>query len=111
MIHIVFHEADIEVLKKAQELDESLAGEVVIIRDDFAVGPIASIYVTEGYQQRRDWWKELLDQSPYDTEQSMTLVDDKLAVHNLKKALDENAKEELWIWMGQNQHDVCGYYW
>ncbi len=19
--------------------------------------------------------------------------------------------EKLWIWMGQNQHDVCGYYW
>jgi hypothetical protein len=111
MIHIVFNEADIEVLKKAQELDETLAGEVVIIRDDFAVGPIDSIYVTEGYQQRRDWWKELLDQSPYNTEDSMTLVDDKLTVHNLKKALDENAKEELWIWMGQNQHDVCGYYW
>jgi hypothetical protein len=25
--------------------------------------------------------------------------------------LDENEKEELWIWMGQNQHDVCSYYW
>jgi hypothetical protein len=41
----------------------------------------------------------------------MTLVDDKMTVHNLKKELDENPKEELWIWMGQNAHDVCGYYW
>jgi hypothetical protein len=32
-------------------------------------------------------------------------------VHNLKKTLEENPKEEIWIWMGQNQHDVCGYYW
>jgi hypothetical protein len=39
------------------------------------------------------------------------MVDDRLAVHNLKKVLDENPKEEVWIWMGQNQHDVCGYYW
>jgi hypothetical protein len=39
------------------------------------------------------------------------MVDDRLAVHNLKKELDENPKEEVWIWMGQNQHDVCGYYW
>jgi hypothetical protein len=23
--------------------------------------------------------------------------------------VDEN--EQLWIWMGQNVHDVCGYYW
>jgi hypothetical protein len=25
--------------------------------------------------------------------------------------LDENPSEQVWIWMGQNQHDVCGYYW
>lgn len=111
MIHIVFNEADIEVLKKAQELDETLAGEVIIIRDDYAVGPVANIYETEGYQQRREWWKELVEQSPYDTEQLMNMVDDRMTVHNLKKALDENAKEEIWIWMGQNHHDVCGYYW
>jgi hypothetical protein len=111
MIHIVFQEADIEVLKKAIELDESLTGKVEIIRDDYAVGPIFNIYEAEGYQQRRDWWKELLDISPYSTEQVTDMVDDRLTVHNLKKELEENAKEEVWIWMGQNQHDVCGYYW
>lgn len=111
MTHIVFQEADIEVLKKAIELDETLTGEIVIIRDDYAVGPIENIYETEGYQQRRDWWKAQLEQTPYDTEQLMNLVDDRMAVHNLKKSLDENNNEEVWIWMGQNQHDVCGYYW
>lgn len=111
MIHIVFGEADIETLKKAQELDESLAGEVLIIRDDYAVGPLLNIFETEGYRQRRDWCISLVDYSPYDSKQLSDLVDDKLAVHNLKKALDENEKEEVWIWMGQNAHDVCGYYW
>jgi hypothetical protein len=65
MIHIVFQEADIEVLQKAIELDESLQGRVDIIRDDYAVGPLLDIYETEGYQLRRNWWKELLDASPY----------------------------------------------
>lgn len=111
MIHIVFQEADIEVLKQAIALDEKLAGDVVIIRDDYAVGPVQNIYETEGYQSRRDWWKQLLEASPYDTEQLMNMVDDRLTVHNLKKALDEDSKEIVWIWMGQNQHDVCGYYW
>jgi hypothetical protein len=111
MIHIVFQEADIEVLKKAIELDATLTGEIVIIRDDFAVGPIENIYETEGYQQRRAWWKAQVDQSPYDADQLMNLVDDRMVVHNLKKSLDENTDEEVWIWMGQNQHDVCGYYW
>jgi hypothetical protein len=111
MIHIVFQEADIEVLQKAVELDESLQGKIEIIRDDYAVGPVENIYETEGYQQRREWWKELVEQSPYNSEQLMNMVDDRMVIHELKKALDENPSEEAWIWMGQNQHDVCGYYW
>jgi hypothetical protein len=111
MIHIVFNEADIEILKKAQELDETMGGEVIIIRDDYAVGPIVNLFETEGYQHRRDWWKSLIEISPYDTEQLMHLVDDRMTVHKLKRTLEDNDKEEIWIWMGQNQHDVCGYYW
>ena len=111
MIHIVFQEADVAVLQKVIELDGSLSGDVRIIKDDYAVGPLADIYETEGYQQRREWWKQLLEISPYNTDQLMEMVDDRLAVHNLKKDLEENPKEELWLWMGQNQHDVCGYYW
>ncbi|WP_114789536.1 DUF1835 domain-containing protein [Niabella yanshanensis] len=109
MIHIVFNEVEMELMRKVQELDESLAGDVIQIKDDYAVGPVDQIYETEGYQQRRDWWKQLLENSPY-KEQS-DLVDDKLTVHNLIKALQENEEERAWIWMGQNQHDVCGYYW
>lgn len=111
MIHVVFQQADVTVLQKAIELDQTLAGEVVEIKDDFAVGPLKNSYETEGYQARRDWWKTLLDFSPYNTDELMHLVDDRLTVHNLKKALEENNEEIVWIWVGQNQHDVCGYYW
>lgn len=109
MLHIVFQEADIAVLQKAIELDETIAGEVWQIKDDFAVGPLGDIYEPQGYQSRRDWWKILLESSPY-TEQ-IDLVDDKMTVHNLLKKLDEEPELHVWIWMGQNQHDVCSYYW
>ena len=111
MTHIVFQELDIDVLKKAQELDETLGGEILLVRDDYAVGPLENIYEVEGYQQRREWWRRLLELSPYNTDQLMEMVDDRLLVHKLKKRLDEDEKEIVWIWMGQNQHDVCGYYW
>jgi hypothetical protein len=109
LLHIVFQEADIDVLKKAIELDESLQGGVILIRDDYAVGPIDRLDETAGWQQRRDWWKELLMYSPYGDITDM--VNDRLTVHNLIKQLDEDPKLSIWIWMGQNQHDVCGYYW
>jgi hypothetical protein len=109
MIHLVFETANVAILQSAIEMDESLAGKVIEIKDDYAVGPIADIYETEGYQARRDWWMELLKHSPY--EEQIDIVDDKLVVHQLIQDLQEDESEQVWIWMGQNVHDVCGYYW
>lgn len=109
MIHIVFEQSNVEALKKAIGLDETLQGDVIGIRDDFAVGPLTAIYETEGYQQRRDWWKMVLEFSP-DADQ-LDIVDDALTVYQLLKRLDAETNEQVWIWMGQNAHDVCSYYW
>jgi hypothetical protein len=109
MIHLVFNTADIAAIEAAIELDETLAGKVVEIKDDYAVGPLFDIYETEGYQARRDWWQNVLEYSPY-TDQ-LDIVDDKLTAHHLMNALNHDENEVLWIWMGQNAHDVSGYYW
>lgn len=109
MIHIVFNTADIAALEQAIELDESLSGKIIEIKDDYAVGPLLDIYETEGYQARRDWWKEVLTHSPY--EDQLDIVDDQLTVHQLINALNHDENEMIWIWMGQNAHDVSGYYW
>lgn len=109
MIHIVFETANVKALQTAMEMDEQLQGEILEIKDDFAVGPIERIYETEGYQQRRDWWKEVLQYSPY--ENQLDIVDDKLTVHQLTEKLTQDEAQEVWIWMGQNAHDVAGYYW
>ncbi|BAV04807.1 protein of unknown function [Filimonas lacunae] len=127
MIHVVFQEADIAVLEKAIELDAKMAGLVLQIRDDFAVGPLGKVYEAEGFQERKAWWEEVLEYSPYLADFNMT--DDRWTVHQLAKYLKEGIytfqaaegeepkvyREEeeavIWVWMGQNQHDVCGYYW
>ena len=111
MLHVVFQQADVSTLKKAIELDDTLQGNILEIKDDFAVGPLENIDTEEGWAARENWWKELLSQSPYVNENLVGSFDDRKTVEELKKTLDENEKEIVWIWMGQNQHDVCGYYW
>lgn len=111
MIHIVFQQADVQTLKKAIELDETLAGDVIQIKDDFAVGPIENLETEEGWAARENWWSSLLNDSPYSNENLVGSFDDRKMVKEIKQQLDENEKEELWIWMGQNQHDLCSYYW
>jgi Protein of unknown function/Domain of unknown function (DUF1835) len=112
MIHIVFQLNDIDTLKKAAAFDGSLAGEIIQIEDDFAVGPVSAIDSKEGFEMRKQWWREITAGGNYDG-----IVDenrdayDLEKVHNLIKKLNSDPDELVWIWAAQNKHDVSGYYW
>lgn len=109
MIHVVFNEADVTVLQQAQSMDETLAGEVVLIRDDYAVGPLENIYLGEGKDARKQWWSEVLAGGDYEgkTEE----VDDYATIASLVGTMRRDEAQTIWIWAAQNKHDVSGYYW
>ncbi|MGZ8537450.1 MAG: DUF1835 domain-containing protein [Flavisolibacter sp.] len=109
MIHIVFQTADVDILNKVIELDQSLEGEILEIKEEFAVGPLDQIDTEEGWNERLSWWNGMIANTPYS--KNTFDFDDRKTVEVLTQKLDENPTEEVWIWMGQNQHDVCGYYW
>ena len=110
MLHIVFQHADVQVLKEAIKLDESLQGEVIEIKDEWGVGPLKALDTEEGWTARQNWWRELLVGSPYG-EKIVGSFDDRETVKTIKEKMDADSGAEAWIWMGQNQHDVTGYYW
>lgn len=110
MIHIVFQHSDVGLLKEAIKLDESLQGKIVEIKDEWGVGPLKDLDTEEGWQTRLDWWRNLLQGSPYG-ENLVGSFDDRKTVAEIKAVLESNPDEQAWIWMGQNQHDVTGYYW
>lgn len=111
MIHIVFNSADVEVLQKAIELDESLQGDILQVKDDYAVGPLAEIYSEEGIATRKQWWREVLAGGDHDGSVDKGEVDDNAHAASLIERLQNNEEEIIWIWAAQNKHDVCGYYW
>ncbi|MDH7460895.1 DUF1835 domain-containing protein [Chitinophagaceae bacterium 26-R-25] len=111
MIHIVFNEPDIAVLKQAIELDENLQGDVIQIKDDYAVGPLENIYVGEGKEARKNWWREVLAGGDYDGKADTDEVDDYKTIAELVGTMRRNENEIIWIWAAQNKHDVSGYYW
>lgn len=111
MIHIVFNEADVKVLNEAIALDESLAGDVLQIKDDYAVGPLNNIYVGEGIAERKEWWRQVLQGGDYDGKVDSGEVDDYKTAAELVGTMRRNEDEQIWIWAAQNKHDVSGYYW
>lgn len=106
MIHIVFNESDVSVLKQAIKLDDLLQGEVIQIKDEYAVGPLNDIYSREGIEARKQWWREVLAGGDYDGK-----VDDHKTVAELADTMRRDEEEIIWIWAAQNKHDVSGYYW
>ncbi|MEP7142414.1 MAG: DUF1835 domain-containing protein [Ferruginibacter sp.] len=111
MIHVVFNEGDIKVLKEAITLDETLQGDVIQIKDDYAVGPLADIYTGDGIENRRLWWSGVLAGGDYEGKAGTGEVDDYKTVAELVGNMRTNENEILWIWAAQNKHDVSGYYW
>ena len=111
MIHIVFNEPDIKVLQQAILLDESLQGTIIQIKDDYAVGPLQDIYMGEGIQERRQWWRDVLAGGDGNGKVDTGEVDDYKTVAELIGTMRRDENEIIWIWAAQNKHDVSGYYW
>ena len=108
-MHIVFQEEEINTLSKSFDLDESLRNEIVIIRDDYAVGPLKDIYSAEGIEERKKWWVNVLAGSDFAS--LINVVDDNKTVAEIKEKLETNKDETALIWVASNKHDVSGYYW
>ncbi|MEY4629311.1 MAG: hypothetical protein RLZZ595_1637 [Bacteroidota bacterium] len=111
MIHVVFNEPDVEILNKAIEMDASMSGKVLLVRDDYAVGPLAHIFTPEGLEQRKEWWRMIFQGGDHEGIVDEGKVNDPAVLLEIKEALTNEADEEVWIWAAQNKHDVCGYYW
>jgi hypothetical protein len=111
LIHIIFNEADIKILSQAIELDETLQGSIVQIKDDYAVGPLSEIYIGTGIEFRKQWWRDVLAGGDYDGLADAGVVDDYTTIAEVVGTMRRNEDESIWIWAAQNSHDVSGYYW
>jgi Protein of unknown function/Domain of unknown function (DUF1835) len=112
MIHIVFQPRDAEALKASFELDAALQGDVLVIADDFAVGPLTELYAPEGIEARKAWWRTVLAGGDIDgSVDNGSVADDNATVATLKERLISDPAEIVWIWAAQNKHDVSGYFW
>ena len=98
-------------LHKSFELDKSLAGEILQIKDDFAVGPIGYSFSEEEITNRKQWWRETLQGGDYEGIVNNGKIDDWQTISKLTAYLNEEPDGLVWIWAAQNKHDVSGYYW
>lgn len=111
ILHLVFDEQGGSLIEESFSLEEDCdyQGEVLFLEEDFALGPIGEIMEATGWQNRKQWWQAVLE---IPEEESVDfMVSDKMKFHAVIKRLENEPDLNLWIWLGQNPKDVCGYYW
>ena len=109
-MHIVFHREDANTLARSFELDHSFSQELIVIPDDYSLGPINEIDSNEGYRHRQEWWGKVRGEVSADQENSGTETG-AILIKSIKERLDSDDEEVVWIWVAANKKDVCGYYW
>lgn len=105
-MHICFSQLGAENLRKSTELDDILAGEILVFQDDLSIGPLGRRADQQGQRPRDSWCARVLGLETY----SLAEADAELLAR-LRQQLREDPNTEAWIWMAQNSRDVCGYYW
>jgi hypothetical protein len=102
--HIIVGNEAAKPLQEAQGLDESLQGEIVVLKDTLGIGPI---YTAEGQTfsgVRTDFWKSINAAWPENQ-----VVEDEQNVTAICDALQED--DQVWFWMAPCVSDVMAYYW
>ena len=104
-MHIVFQQEDINTLSRSFDLDDSLRAKIILIKDDYAVGPLKDIYSPEGIEERKNWWKNVLSGS--DFSELINEVDDNKTAEELKEILRNGSPCMKFILFSSGSHTKC----
>jgi hypothetical protein len=112
MFHIVFQPGDVEVLTTAMDMDEGLDGEIILISDDYSLGPISNLSSEEGMAMRKAWWHQISQTRPEEEKRHAGLIhNDRASLQPILNRMHEEEFDQIWIWVASNVQDLSGYYW
>lgn len=94
-------------MNAAMDLDEALDGEVILIEDDYSVGPIQDLFSDEGRAERKKWWDTIRQEAGEPADEAS----DTGNLNNILQRMEEEEFDQIWIWMAPNVRDVSGYFW
>ncbi|MCO6498347.1 MAG: DUF1835 domain-containing protein [Chitinophagaceae bacterium] len=102
-MYIVFGEEDAKVLAASFDLDENMRSDIIVVDDDWSIGPLNEEEGEDGEKATRDEWIAKLYEKKAAAEESYT--------DRIRKILNDNPEEEAIMWIAPNSRDVCGYYY
>ncbi|MEZ5018211.1 MAG: DUF3658 domain-containing protein [Flavipsychrobacter sp.] len=105
--HIVVGDMAAAPLKEAINLEESMEGNVLALKDLLHIGPLQKGTHDFFSQARTAYWNEVI----LNEKDKPVKVDDLERLMEVSTALSNNEEATVWIWMAPWPADVCAYYW
>lgn len=105
LIHLIVGDATAQPLTEAVALEESLTGEILVLKDILNVGPLK----TEGMgfsEGRSAFWNTVIPEG-----QAAAEVDDLERLMTVSSRLSNDPSLQIWFWMAPRAADVCAYFW
>src|SRR5690242_10672834 len=95
LIHITFDAEGAARLKESFGLDDIIAGEICVLEDDLAFGPLQKM-PAEGVDGRQQWWDARTAEGEYPH-----FAADGRRLEDLCAQMRTDANNEIWIWAAQ----------
>ena len=104
--HIVVGDVAGDRLKETIANEESMAGEVLVLRDILHIGPIQKAEGQTFSEMRSAFWNEVVN-----NEKNPIQVDDMERLLEVSKQMFDDDTIQAWYWMAPWPADVCGFHW
>jgi hypothetical protein len=104
--HFVVGDMAAEPLKEAVQLEPSMAGEVVVLKDVLHVGPIRKDEGDSFSAMRSAYWQQVVL-----NEKNPVQVDDMERMLEVSAAMYKDETIIAWFWMAPWPADACAYHW
>ena len=104
--HLVVGDMAAQPLLEAISEEDSMQGDVTVLKDILHVGPLKRAENQSFSQLRTTFWQSVINDEKQETE-----VNDQENVLDIVNKLSQNPDDCVWLWMAPWPADVCAYYW
>jgi hypothetical protein len=101
--HILFEHPAAENLKRAIALDDIMEGDITVLTDNLAEGPLRQENTVDEHH-RKAWNRKVLGENTADPAE-----EDRQKTETLVRKMEADTNLEIWVWAARHPRDVCGW--
>jgi hypothetical protein len=110
-LYITFGDLAAEALAAGFNEEQNFNAPILVIKDNFYIGPLTTLDDNLDWQNRLAWWNQQLGEYQTNPLSEEEYAHDRNIVTHIIEHCNQSDDHTATIWMGQNANDVCGYFW